>query len=56
MTVPIASREPWDDDRLDAAFALRASAVRTPRELVDETLHRVRLAPRPAPLWQLRPA
>ena len=52
MTLPTVSREPWDDRRLEAAFAMRASTVPRPRELVDETLDRVRTAPRPAPPWQ----
>lgn len=52
MTAPTAPREPWDDRRLEAAFAMRASTVRRPRELVDQTLDRVRSARRPAPPWQ----
>jgi hypothetical protein len=52
MTSPIAPPEPWDDRRLEAAFAVRASTARTPPELVDAALDRVRPAPRPAPLWQ----
>jgi hypothetical protein len=52
MTTPVSPREPWDDRRLEAAFAARASSNTTPTDLVGITVDRVRTAERPAPPWR----
>lgn len=52
MTTPATPRQPWDDRRLAAAFAARASAITTPTNLVDTTVERVRTADRPEPAWR----
>lgn len=52
MTTPAPPREPWDDRRLEAAFAARASSIPTPTALVAATVDRVRTAEQPAPAWR----
>src|SRR5688572_18086736 len=52
MTRPVSPREPWDDRRLEAAFAARTSSITTPTDLVAATVDRVRTAGRPEPVWR----
>jgi hypothetical protein len=52
VTTSATARQPWDDRRLEAAFAARAGAMTTPSDLVETTLDRVRTAERPAPSWR----
>ncbi len=48
----IGAREPWSDERLEAAFETRASATRTPPDLAQVTVGRVRAAGRPEATWR----
>jgi hypothetical protein len=52
MTSPIAPREPWDDRRLEAAFAARASRTPTPTDLIRDVVAHVRTADPPMPVWR----
>ena len=52
MTSPIPAREPWDDHRLEAAFAARASRTPLPTELVGEVVARARTADPPMAVWR----
>jgi hypothetical protein len=46
------SPDPWDDRRLDAAFKARSSMTRTPTDLVQATVTRVRTADAPVATWR----
>lgn len=52
MTTPSTPREPWDDDRLNAAFAARASRASTPVDLAGATRAALRTGPARTPLWR----
>lgn len=52
MTRPFSQNEPWDDRRLEAAFAARASMTRTPTGLADAVVARVGTLDPPMPVWR----
>jgi hypothetical protein len=52
MTTRSTQSEPWDDDRLAAAFAARASRVRTPGDLAGATSAALRIRPSSALAWR----
>ncbi len=56
----MTSQDPWDDDRLDAAFASRADAHPTPADLTVTTVEAIRAGARPRtagrPSWPLAAA
>jgi hypothetical protein len=52
MTTFGSPREPWDDGRLDAAFAARASSMATRTEFVAATVDRLRATEPPQPAWR----
>jgi len=46
------TREPWSDDRLEAAFAARAARSRTPAGLVEGTRSILEAEPAALPMWR----
>jgi hypothetical protein len=52
MTTPPIRTEPWDDDRLDSAFAARASRTATPLDLARATSAALRARPVATPFWR----
>ena len=52
MTTPSISREPWDDSRLRAAFAARASRTSAPADLATSTMAALRARPGRTPVWR----
>jgi len=51
MTAPASPNAPWDDRRLETAFAARASRIRTPTDLTEAVVARVRTEDPPMPVW-----